>query len=311
MQCFFRVLTFYSNFAVYFLLKLKEMKNLLITGSKGQLGNELRLILETEQNKKLFRTYFTDIDSLDITDEVAVENFFNQHKIDFIINCAAYTAVDRAESDKELCYKINTEAVKILVKEAKKHSVKIVQISTDYVFDGRNCKPYTEDDTTNAQSVYGSSKTDSEKFITDNYPADSIIIRTSWLYSKFGGNFVKTMIRLGSERDSLNVVFDQIGTPTNAADLAGAIVDIVKSEKFIAGIYHYSNEGVCSWYDFAKEIMTAKGLKCKVNPILSCDYPTPATRPHFSLLDKQKIKTTYHIKIPHWRESLINTLKEL
>lgn len=287
------------------------MKHLLITGSNGQLGNEIRLLLDKPENRSIFAPIYTDVDTLDITSEEQVEEFFKEHKVDFVVNCAAYTAVDRAESEKELCYKINTEAVKILGKAAMKHSAKLIQISTDYVFDGKGHRPYTEEQPTAATSVYGQSKVDCEKFLQENMAEDSLIIRTSWLYSRFGNNFVKTMIRLGSERESLTVVFDQIGTPTSAADLAEAMLTILRADKFAGGIYHFSNEGVCSWYDFAKAIMQAKGLKCSVSPILSKDYPTPAPRPHFSVLDKAKIKATYGVQIPHWHESMLKVIAEL
>lgn len=287
------------------------MKHLLITGSNGQLGNEVRLQLDRSENKSIFTPIYTDVDTLDITSEERVEEFFRTHKVDFVVNCAAYTAVDKAESEKELCYKINTEAVKILAKSAIKHSAKLIQISTDYVFDGNGHRPYTEDHPTAASSVYGQSKVDSERFLQENMAESSLIIRTSWLYSKFGNNFVKTMIRLGSERENLNVVFDQIGTPTSATDLAKAIITILKADEFVGGIYHFSNEGVCSWYDFATSIMQAKGLKCSVSPILSKGYPTPAPRPHFSVLDKAKIKATYGVQIPHWHESMLRVIAEL
>ncbi len=276
------------------------MKNVLITGSKGQLGNEIQLVsVETVD----FKYFFTDVDELDITDITALESFVAQNKIDFIVNCAAYTAVDKAEDDKELCYKINAIAVKNIADVAVKHGIKVIHVSTDYVFDGKNFKPYSEDDEVCPASVYGQSKLEGEQLLI-NTLHDAVIIRTSWLYSTFGNNFVKTMIKLGTERDALNVIFDQVGTPTNAADLAVAIIQVLKSENLVPGIYHFSNEGVCSWYDFAIKIHQLAGIRCDVMPIESKDYPAKTPRPHYSVLNKSKIKKTYGIKIPHWEESL-------
>jgi len=279
---------------------------ILITGSYGQLGSELRQVLQQYADIQVF---YTDIDTLDICDESAVNDFFEKKQPDFLINCAAYTAVDKAENDIDLCYKINRDAVKILARKASQFNVKIVHISTDYVFEGKSFLPYNEDAITCAKSIYGKSKVAGEEVLMKHNGKNSIIIRTSWLYSVFGNNFVKTMLRLGKEREQISVVFDQIGTPTNAADLAVTIVQIIRSNNFMSGIYHFSNEGVCSWYDFAKAIFEIKKIDCEVLPIESFQYITPAPRPHFSVLNKRKIKETFNIKILHWRKSLINALE--
>ena len=264
----------------------------LITGAKGQLGTELSLLLPN--------AVLTDVAELDITDLAAVRNFVSQNKIGIIINCAAYTAVDKAEDDIPAANMINVIGPENLAKTG----CKIVHISTDYVFDGRGCKPYTPDDETNPVSVYGKTKRAGELGVLKNAP-EAVIIRTAWLYSPHGNNFVKTMRRLGAERETLNVVADQVGTPTYAADLAGAIVQILPQiTKETTGIYHYTNEGVCSWYDFATAIMAESGLKCHVNPIPTSAYPTRATRPFYSVLDKSKIKETFGIQIPHWQDAL-------
>ena len=271
----------------------------LVTGCNGQLGTAIQSLLKD-------KAVYIDRDTLDLTDESAVKNYFNKNNFEFIINCAAYTAVDKAEADKEMAYQVNTLAPLYLAKYGKK----IIHISTDYVFDGNNSRPYIESDKTNPVSIYGKTKREGEINVLEN--ADTaIIIRTAWLYSPHGGNFVKTMRKLGAERESLNVVFDQIGTPTNAYDLASAIVTalplINSGEK---EIYHYTDEGVCSWYDFAVEIMKQSHLDCKVFPIESKDYPTPAPRPHYSVLNKAKIKQRFNITIPHWQEGLVSCLKQ-
>jgi dTDP-4-dehydrorhamnose reductase len=280
---------------------------ILITGAYGQLGSEMAVLLKKYHD---FEIILTDIDTLDICDKNAVRQFFEQKKPDFIVNCAAYTAVDKAENDVDLCYKINRDAVENLAEASAKIGAKIIHISTDYVFDGTANIPYKEEEKICPASVYGKSKAAGEEVLLKNNP-DSIIIRTAWLYSIFGNNFVKTMLLLGVEREQISVVFDQIGTPTNAADLADAIIKIIISNNFVSGIYHYSNEGVCSWYDFAKAIFELKNLLCEVLPIESSQYPVPAPRPHYSVLNKAKIKSTFGIKIPHWRESLKNVLNEL
>lgn len=273
---------------------------LLITGANGQLGNEMRVLLQNYPN---ITTLFTDIDTLDITSHTAVDLFISTHRPDFLINCAAYTAVDKAEDDVALCHQINHDAVRILGEVASKYQVKMIHISTDYVFDGKNYKPYCENDAVCPTNVYGQSKLLGEQSLMRVAP-QSIIIRTSWLYSSFGNNFVKTMLRLGREREQLGVIFDQVGTPTYAADLAGAIMAIVLSETFIAGIYHYSNEGVCSWYDFTIAIHNDAGIECHVLPIESSAYPVRTPRPHYSVLNKAKIKETFNISIPHWQNGM-------
>jgi dTDP-4-dehydrorhamnose reductase len=278
---------------------------ILVTGAYGQLGNEINCLTAKFPD---WQFLFTDVDSLDITSESELEAWFQNHKPDYVINCAAYTAVDKAESDIEAAVNVNELAPKILAKYSKTYSAKFIHISTDYVFDGKGCVPYSEEDNVNPKSIYGKTKLQGEKNCFE-VNADSIIIRTSWLYSSFGNNFVKTMLRLGSERGQLNVVFDQVGTPTYAADLANSILEIISitqnnPETFIPGIYHYSNEGVASWYDFAKAVFEISGVKCTVSPVRSVEFPTPAKRPDFSVLDKSKIKNTFGIKIPYWRDSL-------
>jgi len=278
---------------------------ILITGSYGQLGNEIKVLSAKFPDCQYL---FTDVDTLDITNEEAVNFFFKENQPEFVINCAAYTAVDKAESDFETAEKVNALAPKFLAKYSKKAGAKIIHISTDYVFDGTACTPYSEIDAVNPQGVYGTTKLQGEQNCLTENP-DCIVIRTSWLYSTFGNNFVKTMLRLGKERGALNVVFDQIGTPTYAADLAAAILSIIQiSEKekgkFVPGIYHYSNEGVASWYDFAKAIFEISGVKCAVSPVLSEQFPTPAKRPSFCVLNKAKIHNSFGIAIPYWRDSL-------
>jgi dTDP-4-dehydrorhamnose reductase len=266
------------------------MKTILVTGANGQLGSELQ---EIAGKNSYFSFLFTDYEELDITDRNAVHQFFSSHSIDYVINCAAYTAVDKAETDYERAKILNAEAVGILAKEAHRTNIPFIHISTDYVFDGKNYKPYQEDDVVNPQSAYGTTKLEGENLAFAHHNK-TMIIRTSWLYSSFGNNFVKTMIRLGKERDELSVIFDQIGTPTYAYDLANGIMSIIDSvekneQSFTPGIYHYSNEGVCSWFDFAKEIHAYCNITCTVNPIKTEDYPTPAQRPFYSVLDKSKI----------------------
>ena len=276
------------------------MNNILITGSRGQLGNEIQ---QSAKNSTENNYFYTDIQELDITNKADIANFVKANAINIIINCAAYTAVDKAEDDIKLCYLINRDAVRNIAQVASENGLKVIHISTDYVFDGTNYAPYTEDQTVCPSSVYGKSKLEGEQALTD-LCKNSIIIRTSWLYSGFGNNFVKTMLKLGTERDELNVIFDQVGTPTYAADLASAILQIVAAENFVPGIYHYSNEGVCSWYDFTKTIHRIASINCNVHPIETKDYPTRAPRPHYSVLNKSKIKSTFNIQIPHWEESL-------
>lgn len=272
----------------------------LVVGALGQLGSELRLILGNNAE-------YIDREDLDITDEEAVKKFFSHRKYDAVINCAAYTAVDKAEDDIENVRKINVDGPKFLAKSG----MTIVHVSTDYVFDGNNCRPYDETDATDPQSVYGISKLDGENAVLENAKT-ALIIRTAWLYSIYGNNFVKTMRRLGVEKESLNVVFDQIGTPTYAKDLAQMIVDVLPRVKTGSKeIYNFSNEGVCSWYDFATEIMKQSNLACHVNPIESKDYPTPAKRPFYSVLNKSKIKNSFSVKINHWTVALADCLESM
>lgn len=284
-------------------------KNILITGANGQLGNEMRKILT---NNASFYTYFTDVAELDITNLDAINNFVSQNNINIIINCAAYTAVDLAEDNKELCNTINHIAVANLAQAAKTGNAKLIHISTDYVFDGTSCHPYTEDDKTCPQSVYGSTKLEGEKALAEILPNDHIIVRTAWLYSAFGKNFVKTMLTLGTTKESLNVVADQVGTPTYAGDLANAIYTIICAEQWVAGTYHFSNEGVCSWYDFTKMIHKTAGItSCQVNPISTGEYPAKAARPAYSVLDKSKIKRTFSVNVPYWLDSLEKCISEI
>lgn len=284
------------------------MAVLLITGANGQLGNEMRCIADRDNINSYI---FTDVEELDITNFSDICNFVEIHKPDFIINCAAYTAVDKAEDDSEICAKINTLAVENLANAAKIANAKVIHVSTDYVYGGDATMPYIESDTTNPKSVYGKTKLEGEIALANILPEQSITIRTSWLYSSFGRNFVKTMISLGKERESLNVVCDQRGTPTFARDLANAIMSIVNSNKFESGIYNYSNEGECSWHEFACEIFKIADIDCMVNAITTDQYPTKAQRPAYSVLDKSKIKKVYSLEIPEWRESLKECIKLL
>jgi dTDP-4-dehydrorhamnose reductase len=283
-------------------LKKNYMSNILVTGSKGQLGSELK---DFESEFKQYSFYFTDSDSLDITDHEKVKKYCIENEIEIIINCAAFTAVDKAESDVELCDAINHLAVRNFAEIARTHNSKLIQISTDYVFDGTNHRPYIEKDQPNPQSVYGKTKLDGEEAIKKINPENSIIIRTSWVYSSYGNNFVKTMLRLGKERDELGIIFDQVGTPTYAKDLAKYILDIVPQLKSKSvDVYHYSNEGVCSWYDFAKAIFQLSGISVNVKPIQTFQHPTPAQRPSYSCMNKSKIKEQFNIEVPYWKDSL-------
>lgn len=273
---------------------------ILVTGSNGQLGSEMVALQPQETHHQWFNL---DINELDITDKNAVEQFVVNNKIDGIINCAAYTNVDKAEEDVALCYKVNRDAPQYLAQAIEKVGGFIIHISTDYVFDGTNNIPYTEQDKPNPVTIYGKSKIEGEQYVCESCK-QHIIIRTAWVYSSYGKNFVKTMIKLGEEKPSLGVIFDQIGSPTYARDLAKTIITIV-NQGIIPGIYNFSNEGVISWYDFTKNIhQLANITSCKVAPIHTADYPTLAQRPHFSVLDKTKIKNTYNIEIPYWRDSL-------
>jgi len=290
------------------------MSNILVTGSEGQLGSELRYLAQNQPvdaNHIIF--FYIDRSSLDLTDHTAVEAFIVANSINTIINCAAYTAVDKAETDVQNADAVNHLAVKNLALIAKEGSIRLIHISTDYIFDGTNHKPYTEDDASNPQSIYGKTKLDGEDAIRKINPKGAVIIRTSWVYSGFGNNFVKTMLRLGSEREQLSIIYDQVGTPTYARDLAQMILLIIEEpcKSDSVALYHYSNEGVCSWYDFAKAIFELTDIKCSVKPIRTEEYPTPAKRPNYSLLDKSKIKRDYQITIPYWRDSLKECLQIL
>jgi len=276
------------------------MTTILITGSKGQLGNEMQ---QTAPRFPQFSFIYTDVDELDICNKIALDAFVKTNDVKVIVNCAAYTAVDKAEDDVELCYKINAEAVRNIGEVATANGVKVVHVSTDYVFDGTNYLPYSEDQAVCPATVYGKSKLAGEEALLETCP-QSVILRTAWLYSSFGNNFVKTMMKLGTERDSLTVIFDQVGSPTYAADLAEAILQVISHDTFVPGIYHFSDEGVCSWYDFTKTIHRIAGIICDVKPIETKDYPAKTPRPHYSVLNKTKIKSIYGITIPHWEESL-------
>ena len=281
--------------------------NILVTGCNGQLGNEIRLLSKENPQHCYF---FTDVDELDITDKGAVKAYVGTNKIDLIVNCAAYTAVDKAEDNESICNLLNNIAPGYLAEAIEERGGQMIHISTDYVFDGTNHIPYTEDAPTCPRSVYGSTKLKGEENVMSKL-CQSMIIRTAWLYSPFGNNFVKTMLRLGAEKDSLGVVFDQIGTPTYAADLASAIFTAI-NQGIKPGVYHFSDEGVISWYDFTKAIFRIANItRCVVNPLHTDEYPAKAPRPAYSVLDKTKIKQTYGIVIPHWEESLQKCIKRL
>ena len=283
------------------------MKNILITGANGQLGNEMR-VLSAENPEYTY--FFTDVAELDICNEQAVLDFVKANNIHVIVNCAAYTAVDNAEDNVELCTKLNADAVGYLAKAAEANGAEFIQISTDYVFDGTAHIPYQETEPTCPNSVYGSTKLAGEQNAL-SLCSRSMVIRTAWLYSTFGNNFVKTMIRLGKERDSLGVIFDQVGTPTYARDLARAIFAAIR-QGVVPGVYHFSNEGVCSWYDFTKAIHRLAGITtCSVKPLHTSEYPTKAKRPHYSVLDKTKIKNMYGIEIPYWEDSLKECISQM
>lgn len=277
------------------------MANILVTGANGQLGSELKKTGFTA----LDEVFYTDVAELDITDKKAVEGYVRKNDIDTIVNCAAYTAVDRAEEEADMAELINVKAVKNLAEVAGKEGCLLIHISTDYVFDGTCSEPYTEKDHMNPQTVYGRTKLAGEQAIR-NSDCLAVIIRTAWLYSEFGNNFVKTVLRLAKEKGELKIVADQIGTPTYAADLAAAIVRIIADESVAekTGVYHFSNEGVCSWYEFAQEIVTQAGLKATVSPLTTAEYPVKAKRPAYSVLDKTKIKREFEVEVPEWKEAL-------
>ena len=286
--------------------------NILVTGSNGQLGSEIK---DLAANYADFNCYFTDSIDLDICKSGTLEHYIKDNKIEAVINCAAYTAVDKAEQEAELAEKVNATGVLNLVKAIAKVDGQLIHISTDYVFDGYSFLPYLESDQINPLGVYGNTKRGGELAVI-NSGIDGIVIRTSWLYSAYGNNFVKSMLRLGNERDELGVIFDQVGTPTNASDLAKTCLDILSFKRQSklnskGNIYHFSNEGVSSWYDFAIAIMTLGKVDCNVKPIETKDYPTPAKRPNFSVLNKTKIKNDFKITIPYWRDSLEKCIDKL
>ena len=290
------------------------MSNILVTGSNGQVGKELQSLATTYPS---FKFTFVDIEDLDITDSNAVYDFVNKNNFHYIINCAAYTAVDKAEESKDICHAVNVVGAKNLAQAAIPRNIQLIHISTDYVYHNDVNRPLVETDATNPQSVYAATKLEGDQIVQTLLPA-AMILRTSWVYSSFGHNFVKTMLRLGKERDSLGIVFDQIGTPTYAHDLAKAMLDIISKNENgdfdsgkMSGVFHYSNEGICCWYDFAKSIFRIENIECNVSPIETTAYPTPASRPPFSVLNKKKIKDAFGITIPHWEESLIECLKKI
>ena len=277
---------------------------ILVTGASGQLGQSIQFIASNYADCKFI---FASSQDLDITNQEHVNHFFDINKIDFCINAAAYTAVDKAETETEKAVSINVLGPKNLAMVCQKNNVKLIHVSTDFVFDGASSKPYLETDATNPLGVYGKTKLDGEQAVIDNMK-EYFIIRTSWVYSQFGNNFRNTMLRLASERDSLSIVSDQIGSPTNAVDLAKALLSIVQSNSSKYGIYNFSNEGIASWYDFASEIFKINKIDIEVNPIPTEAFPTPAKRPKYSLLDKSKIKNTFGIEIKTWQESLLQTI---
>ena len=288
--------------------------NILITGANGQLGHEMRNVLADD---KRFHAVYTDvagddITMLDITDETAVERIVTDNSITVIVNCVAYTAVDNAEDDEATAHRLNADAVGILARVAKRHGAHMVHVSTDYVFDGNGCIPYTEDMPTSPQSAYGRTKLEGERVLIDTLGDDAIILRTAWLYSPYGKNFVKTMLMLGASKPALKVVFDQVGSPTCARDLANAIVTVITADEWHPGIYHFSNEGVISWYDFTLAIHRLAGITgCDVQPCHSDEFPAKAHRPAYSVLDKTRFKTTFGVTVPYWLDSLQETLAKL
>ena len=284
--------------------------NILITGSNGQLGSEIKQLSPYYSS---WNFIYKDLPDLDITNIELLEKLVKEEAINTIVNCAAYTAVDPAESNQEIAYAVNVLGAKNLAKLSNLYKIKLIHISTDFVFDGKHYLPYKETDQPNPLGVYGSTKLEGEQEVLAEC-SNSIIIRTAWLYSSFGANFVKTMQKLGNDRNELNVIFDQVGTPTFAGDLAQTILEILtqlEAGSTKKGVYHYSNEGIASWYDFAVEVMSLSNLKCRVYPIETFQYPTPAPRPSFSVLNKEKIKTDFGIEIQHWKSSLKKCIQEL
>jgi dTDP-4-dehydrorhamnose reductase len=288
-------------------------KTILVTGGTGQLGQSIKKIVKSCPDLKFV---FADRHQLDFIDEQSIADFFKNKAFDVIINCAAYTAVDKAESEFELANQINHFAVEQLAMIAQENNSKLIHISTDYVFNGKECRPYIETDKLAPQSTYGQTKLDGESAIQRNMKDNALIIRTSWLFSEYGDNFVKTMLRLGCKNESLNVIFDQVGTPTYAKDLTRTIIAIVKSDNFSEATFktqvlHFSNEGLCSWYDFAKTIFELANIECEIKLIESKDYLAPATRPHYSVLNKTKIKQNYNLTIPYWKDGLLECLEAI
>lgn len=288
------------------------IKRLLITGKDGQLGRSLQAL---STGYPQFEYHFVGREELDLASGQSINRFFEENRFDAIINCAAYTAVDSAESNSELADQINHAAVRHLAEIAVRDNAPFIHISTDYVFDGSNFRPYVEADTTNPQNVYGATKLKGEEAFKQIDPR-GFIIRTSWVYSEYGQNFVKTMIKLGRERQTLNVIFDQVGTPTYARDLAEAILETLSKREDVFSesggrVFHFSNEGCCSWYDFAKAVFDLSEIDCEVLPIETHQYPTPATRPFYTILNKSKIKRELGLEIPYWRDSLSRCLKRL
>ena len=280
---------------------------ILITGANGQLGREMRRLLDGDNR---FAPIYTDVDELDITDMSAVDQMVGGLQLDYIINCAAYTAVDRAEDDEDTASLINAQAVENLATAAARHGARMIHVSTDYVFDGEGNRPYCEDDAPHPVSAYGRTKLAGEQALLRLLPEQSVILRTAWLYSPHGKNFVKTMLELGRTRDSLRVVYDQVGSPTSATDLARAIITVMTAAEWRPGIYHFCNEGAVSWYDFTKAIHRLAGITtCDVQPCLSHEFPAKAHRPAYSVLDKAKFKTTFGTTIPYWEESLEEIIK--
>lgn len=283
--------------------------NVLVTGANGQLGNCLK---NFKKDFPKIDFVFTDVDELDITNEKELEAFFNKQEYDYLVNCAAYTSVDKAEEDKENAKLLNVHAVKLLAGFSKKFNFKIIHISTDYVFGGKHFRPYTEESIPEPESVYASTKYDAEKILAQ-ISNNSIILRTSWLYSEFGNNFLKTIIKLASNRDELKIIADQIGTPTYAGDLASAIMTVITNypKNKRTEVYHFSNQGIASWFDFAFEIVSQTKIDCKVLPIKTEEYPLPAKRPFYSVMDKSKFTDTFNVDIPYWKQSLKTCISNL
>jgi len=286
----------------------------LVTGANGQLGKTLNYLVD--QTKTDFRFVFTTREQLDLTDFQNIRSFIEQNQFDVIINCAAYTAVDKSEVEKKQANLVNHLSVKNIAEIARDNCIKLIHISTDYVFDGLKLKPYTEKDNTSPKNVYGKTKLDGENAILSTMACDALIIRTSWLYSEYGNNFLDTILKLTKTKEKLNIVSDQIGSPTYANDLAIAIIKIIESKNFIEAsqiseVFHYSNDGKCSWYDFAREIIQISGKKCSIDPISSKDYPQSATRPKHVLLDKEKIRDSFGLEIIFWKDSLYKCIQAL